>query len=348
MIRPSPLLLRLIPVLALSGTACAAGLAPVVLPRFVGPLPAAEAAAIGTLPYSPGDVALAWLPDDSLLVAHMEIYRTVDALAGTCAGTGFYKVPAAGGNPRMVAAGERACFATRTLPAAAADGSSVVFAVLGDRGARFARYTLATNRIDTLTTGCVNHRFPAVSPRGGRIAWGGCAAGEDGIWIARADGGDAHEISPPTHRDTRYPSWSPDGATLAYGVGPGPSPRRIALVDTLGAGRVLGVAGDNPSWSPDGRWIAFLADPVYPCLNSVRLVRPDGTEERTMFVNEVTTTFSVGAGVAREGQSCGPLVWSPDSSTLLFPRYFVGGESVWGLDVASGRTRPVTSPEGPR
>ena len=335
-------------ILPLAAACASGGPEPVVLPRFVGPLPAAEAAAIGSLPYSPGDVALAWLPDDSLLVAHMEIYRAVDALSGTCSGTGFYKVPARGGRPRLIAAGERACLATRTLPAATADGSSVVFAILGDRGVRFARYTLETNRIDTLTTGCINHRFPALSPRGGRIAWGSCAAGEDGIWIADADGRNAREISPPTHVDTRYPSWSPDGTTLAYGIGPGPSPRRIALVDTLGVGRVLSVWGDNPAWSPDGRWIAFLADPVYPCLNEIWVVQPEGRNERRIFVNEETGTFSVGAGEAREGQSCGPLVWSPDGATLLFPRYFTGGESVWRVDVASGRASAVTSPERAR
>jgi hypothetical protein len=327
---------------ALSVLSCATGQQPAVISRYAGPLSEDERRSAASLPYSPSDVAVAWLDDDSLLVAHMEIYRAVDALAGTCAGSGFFKVSARGGAPRAIALGEPACGATRTLPGASSSGDAVVFAVPADRGLRFARLDLASLRVDTLRTGCVSHRYPAVA-RSGALAWSSCGMGEDGIFVWADAAPRARLVSGPGQVAARFPSWSPDGTRVVYSVGSGT--RVLATADTNGVSRLLGVPGDTPSWSPDGSWIAFLTGREYPCLNGVAVMRPDGSDVRQVFTNEVTTTYSVGQGPAREGQTCGPIVWSPASQALVFPRYFVGGESLWRLEIASGRLGQVTAPD---
>ena len=274
----------------------------------------------------------------------MEIYRAVDAVAGTCGGSGFFKVSAHGGTPRIVALGDPACAATRTLPAAAPAGDRVVFAVPADRGVRFARLDLVSLRLDTLRTGCVSHRYPAVATTGA-LAWASCAMGDDGIYVWKASDTSATRVSGPGQVAARFPSWSPDGARLVYSVGSGA--RVLATADTTRLSRVLGIAGDTPSWSPDGAWIAYLTGREYPCLGGVGLMRADGSDARQVFTNEVTTTYSVGQGPAHEGQTCGPIVWSPDSRALVFPRFFVGGESLWRLDIASGKLSKVTAPDQP-
>jgi hypothetical protein len=313
----------------------------VVIPRDPAPPTEPEARAIGVLPYSPSDIALAWLPGDTLLVAHMEIYRAIDAVAGTCEGSGFYAISTHGGTARPIAVGPPACAATRTLPAATPGGSHVVFSVPADRALRLARLELATMRVDTLRTGCVTQRYPAIAGSGA-LAWAGCVLGEDGIFTWRSGDAPARKLSGSTDVDTRFPSWSPDGARIAYSVGR--RKRSLVVSDTSGASRALGVDGDAPSWSPDGEWIAYLIRPEYPCAEGIGVARADGTGARTLWVNEVVTTYSVGQGPAREGQTCGPVLWSPDSDALVFPRYFVAGESLWTLGVRSGNPKQITAP----
>jgi Tol biopolymer transport system component len=115
----------------------------------------------------------------------------------------------------------------------------------------------------------------AFSPDGARLAFTRC--GSDGdepdceIWVARADGDDAHVLVDSQGRDSG-PAWSPDGTRIAF-----TSDRdrngdcffhdcwghngEIYVMDADGSdqARVTNDPGDDgsPTWSPDGSRIAF-------------------------------------------------------------------------------------------
>ncbi len=98
----------------------------------------------------------------------------------------------------------------------------------------------------------------ALSPGGRRAA---IAARGELLTVPRKHG-DVRELSQTPGVHEKHPSFSPDGATIAY-VGDQSGEEQIWLVDHLGARppRQLtrGLTGMlyQPRWSPDGKWIAF-------------------------------------------------------------------------------------------
>ena len=56
---------------------------------------------------------------------------------------------------------------------------------------------------------------PAYSPDGTRLAFTRRNGGDDALWVADLDGGNAVQVS-PTANDVDAPNWSPDGRMLAY------------------------------------------------------------------------------------------------------------------------------------
>ncbi|OLT19344.1 hypothetical protein BJF79_47920 [Actinomadura sp. CNU-125] len=90
----------------------------------------------------------------------------------------------------------------------------------------------------------------------------------------------------PEGVDARAPSWSPDGATIAYtalepGLKDGAEERDIWLISAQGSPnrRELEVSGDatHPTWSPDGRWISYVCDG-----EDVRAARTNGDDDRSI------------------------------------------------------------------
>jgi hypothetical protein len=116
------------------------------------------------------------------------------------------------------------------------------------------------------------------------------------------------------------PSWSPDGARLAY-VTRGD----LWVADADGTHRArLAHAGDQPAWSPDGRRIAFTRD------GNVMTIRVDGTDERRLAVGEHPA-------------------WTPDGTRLAYDRdgevfsaRWYGGDA---RDVIAG-SEPAYAPDG--
>jgi hypothetical protein len=84
---------------------------------------------------------------------------------------------------------------------------------------------------------------------------------ENTLWVSRADGNLARQISIPPYLDVELPRWSPDNRTIAFMARAASRPYRIFAVRADG-GKVEEVSHgtDNqgaPTWSPDGRWLAY-------------------------------------------------------------------------------------------
>jgi len=105
--------------------------------------------------------------------------------------------------------------------------------------------------------------FPAVSPRGDRVAFASNRTGENEIWVADADGSSPQQVT--FHRGPLViaPAWSPDGEHLAFSSEVGGN-RDIYVIrpDGSQSRRITTAPSEetNPSWSPDGRWIYFRSD----------------------------------------------------------------------------------------
>jgi Tol biopolymer transport system component len=129
-------------------------------------------------------------------------------------------------------------------------------------------------------------------------------------------------------------AWSPNGRQiLAYG-----GPTGLAILDQHGQlVRALPMRDgflNDAEWSPDGRWVAGVTDSCpYPdfCAD-LRLVRADGSQERTLVTGRV---LALGEGSLFE--------WAPDSRSIAYTGSVEGTSGYEGIVIASLSGGTVTS-----
>jgi Tol biopolymer transport system component len=137
-----------------------------------------------------------------------------------------------------------------------------------------------------LTTNAGSDDHPTWSPDGRRIAF------VRGGTIVTVDPAGRHPRVVARGLETRALAWSPDGSRFVLAEADTSAMGDDDLIDSLvavlpasgGTPRVV-TDGAQPAWSPDGRWIVFVH--TVPCgsdcdASTLRLVRPDGTGERTI------------------------------------------------------------------
>jgi TolB protein len=111
---------------------------------------------------------------------------------------------------------------------------------------------------------------PAPSPDGSRIALtnGGCEPGSECCWLGVVNlrGKPTSDLKrgPATRGAQFAPSWSPDGARIAFEASDldvGTSSLQVVDRDGSHVARITprGLNAEEPAWSPDGEWIAFAA-----------------------------------------------------------------------------------------
>ena len=176
------------------------------------------------------------------------------------------------------------------------DGKRLLFDLLGD----IYELPIEGGTARRLLGGMAYESQPKYSPDGSSIAFVSDRDGADNLWIARADGSEARNIS---HEDQGWyisPVWAPDGKSIfvlrgnrqigiqiwTYNVAGGKPVRVTTGKDSEGATPVPhSVTG--PVVSPDGRYVYYAHHPgrlagtnlVFPQWQIARLDRTSGIEE---------------------------------------------------------------------
>ncbi len=172
---------------------------------------------------------------------------------------------------------------------------------------------------------------PALSPTGVRAAFD--ARGE--VITVPAKKGDARNVTRTVGASEHYPSWSPDGQTLAYFSNTGGA-YHLELRGQTGMGepRLIKLGDDDtyytqPSWSPDGKRIAYSnskGELWYADVVSGKLTRID--------VEPLGPGFSSGAFSGD---------WSPDSRWFAYARSMKNRLSgVFVYDLQTAKSTQVT------
>ena len=188
---------------------------------------------------------------------------------------------------------------------------------------------------------------PAISPDGRLVAFwriarvgdGGGDGAPAGLRIMNIDGTDVR----PVGVGGTSPSWSPDGAELAFENDASGGPLRTAIWVTDVAGTVRSNASaqwptpagqqfvhdHDPDWSPDGAWIAFATDRG-TVRQRIAIARVGGPELRYL------------TSPAADSVSDSEPKWSPDGRAVAFVRWTahaVGSptQDVWVTDLMGER-----------
>jgi Tol biopolymer transport system component len=161
------------------------------------------------------------------------------------------------------------------------DGSWVVFAAATDDGL----YVVDADGGQPVRI--ADGEEPTISPDGTQIAYlslprsgGGVQAGREHVWVANADGTDAHEIlagEPALAQGVFELTWSPAGDRIAMDN----SGEDLVAIYTFapdGSGFAKLIDGGfNPFWSPDGSQIAYGV----PARDGLWIADADGSNIRS-------------------------------------------------------------------
>jgi Tol biopolymer transport system component len=162
----------------------------------------------------------------------------------------------------------------------APDGSRVVFAAGGYRDTDVGLFVVDAEGGQPVRI--AQGRGPTFSPDGTQIAYVSTDRTGPHVWVANADGSDAHEIladEPALAENNVSLAWSPAGDRIAMDIG---LEGHVAIYTFAPDGsdftRVI-TGGVSPYWSPDGSQIAY----TIPCDEHPSDSCPVGTPLRSLF-----------------------------------------------------------------
>jgi Tol biopolymer transport system component len=243
------------------------------------------------------------------------------------------------------------------------DGTRVAYAFWGPTdaslGERKGIYVMeiASQQVHQLTScvrPCVFQDDVDWSPDGSRIAfrqadvsgcdWMNSFHGFCSIYTMKSDGTDQEKLPTGSVVDPVSPSWSPDGASIAFSGRVGEDWFVYTMATdgsepTLLAADLPSPEQTQPAWSPDGSTIAFVAwegagegskptglDKEYGLPCDLWLMAPDGSERRRVMVD---CALIGGGGFGVQGPE-----WSPDGTQILLLAGTGGALQVIDADTA--------------
>jgi len=169
---------------------------------------------------------------------------------------------------------------------------------------------------------------PSVSPDGRTIAFASKREGTFDIYVMSADGTETRRLTSTPHDDAN-PTWSADGARIAFARGAGDI--YVMNADGSGVRAVTQSSGQEsePAWSPDGGWIAFARRAAGTSIRELWLVRPDGSGLR-----QITSLSAVSTSPA----------WSPRGDRIAFSTDFRNTQfDIYSIGVDGTERQRVTT-----
>lgn len=207
--------------------------------------------------------------------------------------------------------------------AIAPDGSRVIFAAGDYRGVDVGLFVVDAEGGQPVRI--AQGQEPTFSPDGTQIAYVSYGLTGARVWVANADGSDAHEIlagEPALAEGSFSLAWSPAGDRIAMDNG---LEGHVAIYTFAPDGSEFTeviTGGSNPHWSPDGSQIAYGALPGTPGLS---IADADGSNART-FDFGASGPWHPGGTPTSVGPSVAPGAWaSPSASAAAFPTAVFAG-----------------------
>jgi Tol biopolymer transport system component len=250
-------------------------------------------------------------------------------------------------------------------PSFASVGTAMFFQAKGPDGSALVRADMDGEgdvlQITRIVDDTANNWHVRPSPDGKKIAFDSDRDGTRGIYVADADGQHVRRVSGDGY--AAVPSWSPDGATLAFIRGTGPQPNDVWNLWTLNlpSGETQQITRNKVgqpwggSWFPDGQHIAYshetrlvihdlengteraFESPIKGRLLRTPAVSPDGRRVVFQVLRDGTWLLELRNGSMRrilEDPTAEEYTWSPDGRRLA---YHSRRSGVWGVWVMAQR-----------
>lgn len=314
--------------------------------------------------YRPEIQPIGWSADgERVRFVHAELYGGYDHARFECGGSGIYETDGRSA-PRPIVTGAAWCEGAAGWLVdfvASADGGTVYAVPRDGYGscASLRAFDVAAGRWVEAARICGSHvGGPALSPDGRRVAASldclgdgaamprGCVDSDgERLTVMNADGTGTRVVGEPGDRN---PVWSPDGRMLAVWPSRGPAEDHVAIIDLVTGRRRVLVRGSGPAWSPDGQWLAFTHHPADRAAGvSLRVVRADGTGERTVFTQD-PEDMRVGPRYPSPGGWPRNPLWSPEGRRIVFTKHFQTGSTLWIVNADGTGLRPLSGRIEPR
>jgi Tol biopolymer transport system component len=277
----------------------------------------AAACVCDEVPTFPSSWYAAWSTDGSEIAFNTDRRGTTD----------IYVMNADGSRERPLLAGPTDDW----WPTWSPDRKSLAF--VSDRSGLPQIYALevATGKVTQLTfTSAIEDDdgdyTPAWSSRG-QIAFRRSVDDRNEIFVMNADGSDLHRVVQGEGYDYQ-PSWSPDGAKLAF-LGGTDDESYIDVVNADGSGHVRLTSSEEdaqPSWSPDGKRIVFHSwrDDEE---GDIWIMNADGSAQQKLF----------GTPASENGP-----VFAPSGGRILFTSDLTGEYQVYAMSGTGSNARRLT------
>jgi uncharacterized repeat protein (TIGR01451 family) len=172
---------------------------------------------------------------------------------------------------------------------------------------------------------------PDWSPNGTKIAWVHYYDGKGDILVANADGSSKTNLT--NHpKDDRAPDWSPDGTKIAFYSYR--TDRWEVYVMNADGSNVTELTSQtcqshDPVWSPDGTKIAFICG--LKEYAEVYVMNANGSDQ-TRLTEDSTSDYLEDMALS----------WSPDSTRLVFVKYYNKDRNKGNIYVVDVNTKVVT------